>query len=110
MKFSHHNSHQNTKLNKGFSLIEMSVVILIIGILIAGISRGIDLYLDFKIQTAQKLRNEEKSVEIIYSNSNVGKKITPLIEYVFDQPISMVDIFGDFINYINPYYLSFVEI
>lgn len=31
--------------------------------------------IDYAIQTAQKLRNEEKSVEIIYSNSNVGKKI-----------------------------------
>ena len=31
--------------------------------------------IDYAMQTAQKLRNEEKSVEIIYSNSNVGKKI-----------------------------------
>ena len=46
---------QNIKPRKGFSLIEMSVVILIIGMLIAGISQGIDLYSDFKIQTAQKL-------------------------------------------------------
>ncbi len=31
--------------------------------------------IDYAIQTAQNLRNQEKSVEIIYSNSNVGKKI-----------------------------------
>jgi prepilin-type N-terminal cleavage/methylation domain-containing protein len=51
MKFS----YQNIKPRKAFSLMEMSVVILIIGMLIAGISQGIDLYSDFKIQTAQKL-------------------------------------------------------
>ncbi len=31
--------------------------------------------IDYAMQTAQNLRNQEKSVEIIYSNSNVGKKI-----------------------------------
>jgi prepilin-type N-terminal cleavage/methylation domain-containing protein len=46
---------QNIKPRKGFSLIEMSVVILIIGMLIAGISQGIDLYSDFKLKTAQNL-------------------------------------------------------
>ena len=51
MKFS----HKNTKQKKGFSLIEMSVVILIIGMLIAGISQGVDLYSDFKLKTAQNL-------------------------------------------------------
>ncbi len=51
MKFS----HQNIKLRKAFSLIEISVVILVIGVLIAGISQGVDLYSEFKIKTAQKL-------------------------------------------------------
>ena len=57
MKFSHKkNKNFNIfRRGKGFSLVETSIVLLIIGILIAGISRGIDLYADFKIQTAQKL-------------------------------------------------------
>jgi prepilin-type N-terminal cleavage/methylation domain-containing protein len=55
MKFSHQNSHQNIKLRKAFSLIEISVVLLIIGVLIAGISQGVDLYSEFKIKTAQNL-------------------------------------------------------
>jgi prepilin-type N-terminal cleavage/methylation domain-containing protein len=40
---------------KAFSLIEISVVILIIGILIAGISTGVDLFYDSKLATAQSL-------------------------------------------------------
>ena len=40
---------------KAFSLIEISVVIVIIGILIAGISSGIDLFYDFKLSTARSL-------------------------------------------------------
>jgi len=38
---------ENQKL--AFSLIEISVVILIIGMLIAGISQGIDLYQDARL-------------------------------------------------------------
>ena len=40
---------------KAFSLIEISVVILIIGMLIAGISQGIDLYQDSRLATARSL-------------------------------------------------------
>ena len=40
---------------KAFSLIEISVVILIIGILIAGISTGVDLFYDSRLATAQSL-------------------------------------------------------
>jgi len=40
---------------KAFSLVEISVVILTIGLLIAGITRGLDLYQDFKITTARSL-------------------------------------------------------
>ena len=43
------------KPNKGFSLIEISLVILIIAILVYGISTGIDLYKDAKISTAKNL-------------------------------------------------------
>jgi prepilin-type N-terminal cleavage/methylation domain-containing protein len=42
-------------LPRAFSLIEISVVIVIIGILIAGISSGIDLFYDFKLTTARSL-------------------------------------------------------
>ena len=57
MKFSHKKTKNLNifRRNKGFSLIEISVVLLVIGILIAGISQGIDLYSEFKIKTAQKL-------------------------------------------------------
>ena len=43
------------KHQKAFSLVELSMVILIIGILIGGISQGIDLYEDFRINTAKTL-------------------------------------------------------
>lgn len=46
---------KNKTLKKGFSIIEISVVILIIGLLVAGISQGIDLFLDFKINVARSL-------------------------------------------------------
>jgi prepilin-type N-terminal cleavage/methylation domain-containing protein len=40
---------------KAFSLVELSMVILIIGILIAGVSQGIDLYQDMRLATARSL-------------------------------------------------------
>ncbi len=43
------------KHQKAFSLIEISVVIVIIGILIAGVSQGIDLYNEFKLTNARTL-------------------------------------------------------
>ena len=45
---------------KAFSLIEISVVILIIGILIAGISNGIDLYRDMKLTTSRNLTQNSR--------------------------------------------------
>ena len=44
-----------TKSKLAFSLIEISVVMLIVGILIAGISQGIDLYEDIKIATTKDI-------------------------------------------------------
>ena len=44
-----------TKNHKAFSLIEISMVILVIGILIAGISQGIDLYDDYRLTSARNL-------------------------------------------------------
>ena len=43
------------KNHKAFSLIEISMVILVIGILIAGISQGIDLYDDYRLTSARNL-------------------------------------------------------
>ncbi len=43
------------KTNKAFSLIELSIVILIIGVLIAGVVSGSKLYDKFKLQTGQAL-------------------------------------------------------
>ena len=43
------------KNHKAFSLIEISMVILVIGILIAGISQGIDLYDDYRLASARNL-------------------------------------------------------
>jgi len=42
-------------LTRAFSLLEISLVIVIIGILIAGISTGVDLFYDSKLATAQSL-------------------------------------------------------
>jgi len=46
--------------HKAFSLIEISVVIVIIGILIAGISSGIELYDDYKLKVAQNLTKNSR--------------------------------------------------
>ena len=43
------------KNHKAFSLIEISMVILVIGILIAGVSQGIDLYDDYRLASARNL-------------------------------------------------------
>lgn len=43
--------------NKAFSLVEISIVILIIGVLIAGISNGLDLYQDYRLTSARQLTN-----------------------------------------------------
>ena len=43
------------KNHKAFSLVEISMVILVIGILISGISQGIDLYDDYRLTSARNL-------------------------------------------------------
>jgi prepilin-type N-terminal cleavage/methylation domain-containing protein len=43
---------------KAFSLIEISIVILVIGILIAGISKGVDLVYDMRLATARALTDK----------------------------------------------------
>jgi prepilin-type N-terminal cleavage/methylation domain-containing protein len=45
---------------KAFSLVELSIVILIIGILIAGVSQGIDLYQDMRLATARSLTQNSR--------------------------------------------------
>lgn len=52
---------KNFKYKKfAFSLIEISLVVLIIGILIAGISTGIDLYQDARLSTARTLTKHSR--------------------------------------------------
>jgi prepilin-type N-terminal cleavage/methylation domain-containing protein len=46
--------------HKAFSLIEISMVILVIGILIAGISNGVDLYDDYRLKVAQNLTKNSR--------------------------------------------------
>jgi prepilin-type N-terminal cleavage/methylation domain-containing protein len=48
------------KNHKAFSLIEISMVILVIGILIAGISNGVDLYDDYRLKVAQNLTKNSR--------------------------------------------------
>ncbi len=50
--------------NKAFSLIEISVVILIIGILIAGTSSGIDLYQEYRSTVARSLTTNSPLIRI----------------------------------------------
>jgi prepilin-type N-terminal cleavage/methylation domain-containing protein len=46
---------RNKNFKTAFSLIEISLVVLIVGILISGVSLGVDLYNDFKLTTARQL-------------------------------------------------------
>jgi len=48
------------KNHTAFSLIEISMVILVIGILIAGISNGVDLYDDYRLKVAQNLTKNSR--------------------------------------------------
>lgn len=48
------------KLLKAFSLIEISMVLLIIGILILGISSGLDLYYDSRVSSAKSLTQNSR--------------------------------------------------
>jgi len=66
---------------KAFSLIEISVVILIIGVLISGISQGIDLYEDFNLNTAKTLT----------LNSRAGR-VPDLVSWI---ETSMINSFDD---------------
>ena len=52
------------KRHQAFSLIEISVVIVVIGILIAGISNGIELYDDYKLKVAQTLTKNSRVARI----------------------------------------------
>jgi len=52
------------KKNKAFSLLEISVVIIILGILISGIYSAIDLYQDYKITIAKNLTQNSRVTRI----------------------------------------------
>ncbi len=48
------------KLSKAFSLIELSIVILIIGVLIAAAGQGLDLLRDARVAAAQMLTQSSR--------------------------------------------------
>lgn len=62
--FSCLNKRNQKVIPKGFSLIELSIVILIIGILVAGIVSGSRLYLKSKVKMAQSLTNSSPAASI----------------------------------------------
>lgn len=53
---------KNLKLNPNFafSLVEISIVILVIGILIAGITNGMDLYHDYRVEMAKQITQKSR--------------------------------------------------
>lgn len=53
-----------TSLKKAFSLVEISIVILIVGILIAGISKAIDLVSDSKLNSARSITKGSQILRI----------------------------------------------
>ncbi len=61
-------------LKKTFSLIELSIVILIIGLLVAGIVKGQDLYNKMKISSVASLTNN--SIVAAISNLNAWYETT----------------------------------
>lgn len=54
----------NKKPSKAFSLIELSIVILIIGVLIAAVGQGIDLLYDARLKAAQMLTQSSRVASI----------------------------------------------
>ena len=77
----------NKNFRTAFSLIEISLVVLIVGILISGVSLGVDLYDDFKLTTARQLtinsrvgRIEDLVAWYETTNQNVFSKGTTSFE------------------------------
>ena len=50
----------SNNFKKAFTLVEISMVFLVLGILISGISTGLDLYQDFRITTAKSLTQNSR--------------------------------------------------
>jgi len=68
---------QKNKLSKAFSLVELSIVILVVGILLAAITKGKDLYSDMQLKTAQSvtsssLINSMKSVSLWLDTTTIS--------------------------------------
>ncbi len=109
---------KNEKL--AFSLIELSIVVLLIGILIAGVTQGSRLIRQSKIKTAQNLTKNSTNVtqamslnqpqyevnglnnlpSVIFSNSPAMVSIgsAPYNNYFFDGSISKVMFFNRMIK------------
>lgn len=50
------------KNKKAFSLIELSIVILIIGIIVAGVTQGLRLINAFRLSSAKSLTNRNRAI------------------------------------------------
>jgi prepilin-type N-terminal cleavage/methylation domain-containing protein len=95
-----------TTNHKAFSLIEISVVIVIIGILIAGISSGIELYDDYKLKVAQNLTKNSrvariKDLELWFETTSENSLATGTTSFTDKQNPADQDRIGRW-NDINP--------
>jgi len=72
----------NSKIKTAFSLIELSIVILIIGILVAGVTQSSRLVRAIKLQTARSITNSSsitaqntiaKSLIVSYNSAYIGR-------------------------------------
>lgn len=83
------NKRKSQSKNKAFSLVELSIVVVVIGILITGLIKASNLYDNFKIQAARTLTKSspvlgikdlvawfETSSEESFSNATTGRLLT----------------------------------
>jgi hypothetical protein len=84
----------NKSLKLAFSLIEMSIVILVIGILIAGISGGADLYSDYRLTSAKSLTQNSRVSRI----DSLEMWVEPTQDGAFSNLVSTTPISYNFIK------------
>jgi type II secretory pathway pseudopilin PulG len=78
------NSPRYKKKYLAFSLLEVSVVIMIVGILISGISAGIDLYQDYRLTNAKSLTTNSRVSRI----EGLEMWIEPTLDNAFSKVVS----------------------
>lgn len=77
-----------------FSLLEVSVVIMIVGILISGISAGIDLYQDYRLTNAKSLTTNSRVSRI----EGLEMWIEPTLDNAFSKVVSTSPILYELIK------------